>query len=248
MSTNPLKLKIAYLYPDILQGFCDMANVETFCQRANWRDIETSVTLVHANDKVQSSKYDFYYIGGTDPDKTSYALKFLKQNDDEIKIAAISGVPMLAVNSGYQLFGNHFQLLDKPEAKGIGVFDVHSNVSSINHCGVVIGKSEFLKNKIAGYVNHNVMTYFDSEAMPFLTLQKGLGNNETDKTEGARFNNVIGTYIQGPLLAQNPYLCDFFISMALKVKYKCKIPLTSLCDDLEWYSYKYLMDGKTSLK
>ncbi len=248
MSTNPLKLKIAYLYPDILQSFCDEANVNAFCKRANWRDIETSVTLIQANDKVQSSKYDFYYIGGNNPDSLDYALKFLKQNDDELKIAAISGVPMLAVNCGYQLFGNYYQLLDKAQAQGLGIFDIHSRVSSNLHCGNILGSCSFLKNKVAGFVNYNIFSYYDSNPMPFLNLQKGQGNNDNDKTEGAKFSNVIGTHIQGALLAQNPHLCDHFISTALKVKYRCKIPLTPLCDDLEWYSYRYLVDGKSYLK
>ena len=44
MSKNPLKLKIAYLYPDILESFCDRANVEAFKYRANLRDVMKLMT------------------------------------------------------------------------------------------------------------------------------------------------------------------------------------------------------------
>ena len=77
-----------------------------------------------------------------------------------------------------------------------------------------------------------------------MILSKGRGNNGRDKTEGARFNNVIGTYITSPILAQNPHLCDFFIATALRVKYKCRVPLTPLCDDIEWYSHNFILDAK----
>ena len=60
MSGNPLKLKIAYIYPDVLHGFCDRANIETFVKRCSWRDIETNVVEIYGNDKIYSSKYDFY--------------------------------------------------------------------------------------------------------------------------------------------------------------------------------------------
>ena len=50
---------------------------------------------------------------------------------------------------------------------------------------------------------------------------------------GARNRNVFGTYLHGPLLPKNPELCDYLISLALKKKYDCDIPLLKLNDDIE---------------
>ena len=77
MSSNPLRLKIAYLYPDILQSFCDKANVEVFCKRAAWRDVDIQVYEINANDKISASKFDFYYIGGSNTSAMENALKYL---------------------------------------------------------------------------------------------------------------------------------------------------------------------------
>ena len=60
--SNPLKLKIAYLYPDILHGFCDRANIDAFVTRAGWRDVGVQVFEINSNDKIQATKFDFYYI------------------------------------------------------------------------------------------------------------------------------------------------------------------------------------------
>lgn len=245
MSKNPLKLKIAYLYPDILQSFCDEENVKTFVQRAKWRDVEVSVNKVCSNEKFSASKYDFYYIGGSNAFNLEQALKQLKMNEDELKVASLSGVPMLAVNCGYQLFGNFYQLHNKVQVEGLKILDVDSIASKNHHYGNLVGVCEFLKNKtVVGFENHGILTYLKSSVAPFLTLQSGLGNNGRDKTEGARFNNVIGTYITSPILAQNPHLCDFLIATALRIKYKCRIPLTQLCDDIEWFSHSYMLDIK----
>ncbi len=245
MSGNPLKLKIAYLYPDILHGFCDSANVEAFVRRSNWRDIDVKVTEIYANDKISSAKFDFYYIGGSNSNKLEIANKFLKQNEDELRIASMASVPMLAVNSGYQLFGRSWQLNNRIKTEGLGLLNVDSVASKNYHEGYITGTCGFLKNRtVVGYENHGILTYLGEDAGHFLMLKTGLGNNGKDKTEGARIKNTIGTYIISPLLAQNPHLCDFFIATALRIKYKCRVPLTRLVDDIEWYSHNYVLDMK----
>ena len=245
MSKNALKLKIAYLYPDLLHGFSDCVNVQTFATRANWRDIDIQINYINSNDKIQASKYDFYYIGGNNIQNLEYTLHYLKQNEDEIKVAAMSGVPMLCVNCGYMLFGNYYQLHNKAQVEGLKILDVDSIAGKIHHWGAIYGSCEFLKNKIvAGFENHGILSYLKQNAAPSLKIHSGLGNNGKDRTEGARFNNVVGTYITTPIFAQNPHLCDFFIATALRIKYRCRIPLTPLCDDIEWYSHNYILEMK----
>lgn len=243
--SQPLKLKIAYLYPDILDGFCDKANVDVFVARALARDVEVQVCHICANEKFQASKFDFYYIGGSNIQNLELALKNLKQNESELICANEANVPMLAVNCGYILFGNSYQLHNKIQIQGLGILNVDSSSGKEHHWGNVTGVCEFLKNRtVVGFENHGILSYIKPGAAPFITLQKGLGNNGRDKTEGARINNVIGTYLTSPLLAQNPHLCDFLISTALRIKYKCRIPLTPLCDDIEWYSHNWALDVK----
>ena len=245
MSGNPLKLKIAYLYPDILHGFCDRANVEAFAKRAGWRDIEVKISEIYANDKIYASKYDFLYIGGTNVFALDEAIKFLRQNGDELRIASMAGVPMLAVNAGYILFQRSWQLHNRTKQEGIGIFNADSIAGKNHHWGNISGNCAFLKSKnIAGFENHSILTNLNANQAPFLTVKSGLGNNGKDKTEGAKIDNSIGTYITSPLLAQNPNLCDFLIAVALRIKYKCKVPLTRLCDDIEWYSHNYIAELK----
>ena len=245
MPKNSLKLKVGYLYPDILQSFCDDANVETFAQRAKWRNIEIEVNKICANDKIAASKYDFYYIGGNNPDVLNTALPYLRQNQDELRVASLSSVPMLAVNSGYQLFGNLYQLKNLPQQEGLGILNVDSVANKKFFRGNLVGTCSFLNNKtIVGYENHGIVTFLRKDTKPFLTVKKGCGNNGKDKTEGARVYNTIGTYISSPILAQNPHFCDFLLAVAIRVKYKCKIPITRLKDDIEMFSHNYMLEMK----
>ncbi len=62
---------------------------------------------------------------------------------------------------------------------------------------------------------------------------KGFGNNGEDGTEGVRLNNLIGTYLHGPLLPKNAWLADHLIALALERRYGDRPDLEPLDDTLE---------------
>ena len=43
------KIKIAYLYPDLLQGYCDRANLDVFKLRSQERNIEVEIDEIRYN-------------------------------------------------------------------------------------------------------------------------------------------------------------------------------------------------------
>ena len=55
----------------------------------------------------------------------------------------------------------------------------------------------------------------------------GNGNNGQDKTEGAKYKNVFGTYMHGSFLPKNPHFADYLIELAFGEK------LTELDNTLE---------------
>src|SRR3546814_3807375 len=57
---------------------------------------------------------------------------------------------------------------------------------------------------IIGYENHSGQTFLGEDVEPFATVVKGAGNNSKDGHEGARYKNVIGTYLHGSILPKNP--------------------------------------------
>ena len=239
MSKNPLKLKVAYLYPDFLQSFCDKANLDVLKYRAKERNINIEIEEIKNRDKINSSKYDFYYISGSNLEMIEICNKNLKNNYTELHVAVESNIPMLAINVGYVLFGKSFQLNNSPLYNSLGIFDCSTTMTENPILCKVIGKTTLLNkhNDIVGYSNRSTNTVLENGAKPFLTLKSG-------KTEGAIYKNVIGTYITSPILGHNPYFCDYIIANCLKVRYKCSIPLTKLLDDIEWYSHNYLLEGK----
>ena len=66
-----------------------------------------------------------------------------------------------------------------------------------------------------GYENHSGLTDLGAGARPLGRTQPGRGNNGRDQTEGAVRDNVIGTYLHGPVLAKSPRFADGLLRRAL---------------------------------
>jgi CobQ-like glutamine amidotransferase family enzyme len=71
---------------------------------------------------------------------------------------------------------------------------------------------------IAGFENHGGRTYLGDAEQPLGRVLKGHGNNGRDGFEGVRKDNVIGTYLHGPLLPKNVWLADRLIELALDIE------------------------------
>ena len=70
----------------------------------------------------------------------------------------------------------------------------------------------------------------------------GNGNNGQDKSEGARYKNVFGTYLHGSLLPKNPHFADYLIKLALEKRYGEKMLLDPLDDKLELMAHNSVLE------
>src|SRR5699024_8568253 len=127
----------------------------------------------------------------------------LQQIGPRLHELASAGTPMLAVCGLYQLFGHSFEPLEGPRLEGVGLLDLTTVGTEKRLIGnTVIQSPQF--GEIIGYENHSGQTYLGPEARPLGQVTIGEGNNERDDHEGARWRNVIGSYLHGALLPKNP--------------------------------------------
>jgi CobQ-like glutamine amidotransferase family enzyme len=71
---------------------------------------------------------------------------------------------------------------------------------------------------IAGFENHAGRTYLGAGERPLGRVLAGHGNNGKDGYEGVLRDNVVGTYLHGPLLPKNVWLADLLIERALGIE------------------------------
>ena len=121
--------------------------------------------------------------------------------------------------------------------------DAYTVAGSKRFIGNVTAETDFLNPKtIVGFENHSGLTYLQGDTKPLAYVTTGNGNNGSDKTEGARFKNVFGTYLHGSFLPKNPHFADYLIELALEKRCGEKIILPPLDDKIEMDTHYSLIN------
>ena len=229
---SDLKITITHLYPKLLNLYGDIGNIITLKKRCEWRDIGVDFHEVNQGKNIPES--DIYFIGGGQDKQQIDVAEELKQNKDFLLKQRDNGAVFLGICGGYQLFGHYYQPHNGEKLEGISLLDAYTVAGKKRFIGNVTAKIDYLTpDTLVGFENHSGLTYVQGDTKPLASVFVGNGNNGTDKTEGARFMNVFGTYLHGSFLPKNPHFADYLIELALEKKYGEHIPLSKLDDDFE---------------
>jgi hypothetical protein len=240
MDERDLKISIAHLYPKLLNLYGDMGNIITLVKRCQWRGISVEVEQIGIGDNI--NEHDLYFIGGGQDKQQQEVAYELYSKKDILLSERDKGAVFLGICGGYQLFGHYYQPFDGEKLLGISLMDAYTVAGKKRFIGNVTVETDFLNPKtLVGFENHSGLTYLQGDTKPLGKITVGNGNNGTDKTAGARFKNVFGTYLHGSLLPKNPHFADFLIELALEKRYGEKIKLSKLDDDIELNTHNSLV-------
>ena len=245
------EIKLLYLYPDMLELYGDYGNIQVLKYRLEKRGFNLIVDKYSIGDEAPDfTSYDIVFAGGGADNEQSILSKDLVKYKDNIKEAVEKGVFFLLICGAYQLFGKYYKGVEGNIIPGLEVFNYYTvaEPDRKKRCignivlNVKLGDNE---TEVIGFENHGGQT-FDIES-PFGKVLYGNGNKFGDTEEGFFKENVIATYLHGPLLAKNPYI----ISYCLERKYNEKIELEKLDDSFEEKCRKQLLEkflGEKELK
>ena len=240
------ELKILYLYPDILELYGDFGNIQVLKYRLEKRGIKAIVTPYSIGGEAPNFKdFDLVFAGGGADQEQSILAKDLIKYKDNIKEAVDSGVFFLLICGAYQLFGKYYKGVEGNIIPGLDIFPYYTEAINDRkkRCigNVVISANlNGKETKVIGFGNHGGQTY-DVDT-PFGKVLFGNGNKFGDETEGFFKENVIATYLHGPLLSKNPDVADYIIKYSLDRKYNENITLEPLDDNFENLCRKQLLD------
>ncbi len=228
-----MKLRLCHLYPELLNLYGDRGNILILYRRAQWRGIEIEVTPLSLGDKLDPRAYDLFFLGGGPDQEQRLVSADLYAKGPWLKEAVDQGAALLAICGGYQLLGEYYHTFSGETLPGIGLFAAYTEAGSNRRIkgNIAIQVEELGSQPVVGFENHSGRTFL-KEASPLGQVIYGDGNNGSDKTEGARSRNAIGTYLHGPLLSKNPHLADFLLRLALQRRYG-EVELPPLDDSLE---------------
>lgn len=210
-------IRLLQLYPRDMNIYGDWGNTLTLKRRLEWHGYH--VTLLEYNQGDDFPDDIDLIIGGGGQDAGQDKI----QNDliaigSKLKELAEDGIPMLVICGLYQLFGNFFKTKDGHIIKGIGVFNAETHGGMERLIGNIVTESADF-GQIVGYENHSGQTFLAEGTLPFGKVIHGAGNNGHDESEGARYKNVIGSYLHGSLLPKNPAVADWLIEQAVTKKF-----------------------------
>ena len=230
-------LKILYLYPDILELYGDFGNIQVLKYRLEQRGINVTIVPYSIGDSAPDfNDYDLVFAGGGADQEQGILSEDLIKYKDNIKEAIDNGVFFLLICGSYQLFGKYYKGVEGNIIPGLEIFDYYTEAIADrkNRCiGNIVLNANLngTKTKIIGFENHGGQTF--NVNSPFGDVLFGNGNKFGDTKEGFFLDNVIATYLHGPLLSKNPELADYIIKYCLDRKYHENIILEPLNDELE---------------
>lgn len=210
-------ITLLHLYARDMNIYGDLGNILVIKRRLEWHGYQANVISYNPGDTFPTD-IDIIIGGGGQDSGQDKIMKDLLAIGPQLKQLADNNVPMLMICGLYQLFGKFFKTKDGHIISGIDLFDAQTYAGPERLIGnTIIETSEF--GAVIGYENHSGQTFLTGDTPAFGTVRQGAGNNNKDGLEGARYKNVIGTYLHGPLLPKNPELADWLIEKAVTRKY-----------------------------
>jgi lipid II isoglutaminyl synthase (glutamine-hydrolysing) len=214
---NDRTITILHLYSHDMNIYGDHGNVLTLQQRLKWHGYNPQIIEYNHGDKFPSEVDIIVGGGGQDSGQNKIQKDLLSIGPLLIELAN-NGVPMLMICGLYQLFGKFFKTADGEIIEGIGLLDIETYGKSERLIGNIVTHSEQFGD-IIGYENHSGQTFLSYQVEALGIVRIGAGNNLTDIGEGARYKNVIGSYLHGSLLPKNPAIADYLIEQAAINRY-----------------------------
>jgi CobQ-like glutamine amidotransferase family enzyme len=207
------KIVISHLYPKEMNIYGDNGNVLVLQKRLKWMGYDVTVKPVGINDDIPTDTSIIIGGGGQDAGQNDIAEDLIKRKKQTLQKMAEDGVSMLMICGLYQLFGHYFKTSTGQIIPGIGILDAHTVAGSGRLIGNILTNSDTF-GQIIGYENHSGRTYLgkNSKSKILGTVPIGQGNNGQDGTEGCVYNNVVGSYLHGPILSKNNKLTDYIIN------------------------------------
>jgi CobQ-like glutamine amidotransferase family enzyme len=259
----PKKLVIAHLFPELLNLYGDLGNIQVLARRARWRGMDVEIRNVAEEDGRNLAGSDIIMIGGG-PDSLQAAVgRGLDRIGPQVRAAIADGASLLAVCGGYQNLGHLYRSPALGEVRGPGLLDVatsangterrmvggvvvqlpeDSPIAAIGRASAAAAGHPAAARRLVGFENHAGRTRLGPTAAALGDVVVGGGNDGLGSEgviampdEGGLAGVRVGTYLHGPVLARNPHLADFLLLAALRRHGVGK--LDDLDDRAEWAAH-----------
>ena len=205
-------MKILHLYHDLMNLYGDYANVEALRRLLEENGETVTVDRLSIGDDITLGDYDFVFVGSGTERNSRVALEDIRRLSDDLSAYIESGKPALFIGTAYELLGKTITDASGRVYEGLGLFDF--TVKEQNKRRIVsdvIARCDFLDRELVGFINK--CSDITDITEPLFSIRFGIGNTDTDKSEGVRRKNCFCTHITGPLLVKNPHMLTYIAGL-----------------------------------
>jgi CobQ-like glutamine amidotransferase family enzyme len=205
------RLRIVWVYPDLLSTYGDRGNLLILTRRADLRGFAVDAVEVRSDQPVPVEG-DIYLLGGGEDGPQALAAQRLIA-DQGLHKAVERHAVVFAVCAGYQLLGTSFYAKSQ-RCAGLELLDLASDRGPSRAVGELAGEidPQLGLPMLTGFENHGGRTHLGAGVRPLARVTAGIGND--GQTEGAWADTLLGTYSHGPALSRNPALADLLLRWA----------------------------------
>lgn len=195
-------MKIEVLYPQLCCLYGDKGNT-LFLQKC-LPDADFIFTQLNDKPLFLSEDVDLVCMYSMSEQSQELILSRLIKYKDEIKNKIeTSKTFFLFLGNAIELLGNYIEREDETKVDALGVFDIFSTRHAPRRFNTLI-QARFNDITLLSYTSRFAETFGITEDMAMAKVEIGTGSCPDTKLEGICTDNLIATYMLGPILVANP--------------------------------------------
>lgn len=195
-------MRIEVLYPQLCCLYGDKGNT-LFLQKC-LPDAEFIFTQLNDKPLFLSEDIDLVCMYSMSEQSQELILSRLMQYKDEIKDKIKNSKTFfLFLGNAMELLGNYIEREDDTRVDALGIFDIYSLRHAPRRFNTLI-QAKFNDITLLSYTSRFAETFGITEDMAMAKVEIGTGSCPDTKLEGICTDNLIATYMLGPILVANP--------------------------------------------
>ncbi len=203
-------MKVEILFPEICNLCGDLMNIRYLHQSCP--ELEIVETDLKSRPRFLDEDIALVYLGSTTEKGLSLVVDALTPVKEELLHKLDAGQLMLITGNTLDAFSEYAVDDQGWRLEGLGILPTHAEYHMMNrHNSFYLGK--FQDMDIVGFKSLFGHTYGFPAGEALFETVKGVGRNETTTEEGWRKNNLLATYLTGPLLVLNPPFTKYLLGL-----------------------------------
>lgn len=210
------KLRIGWMYPDILNLHGERGSVQTLVTVGANLGVEVEICKIgNFDEAIPYDSLDMLVFLPGEISSFRHLVPALRRQMEELKAYVEAGGYILALGTSGLLFGKQVKREDGSVQEGLGLLDMTAVERQYVWGDDLQLRIRDTRQELIG----SQIQMADVEAAePFGTTIYGRGNNGTG-ADGARYKNMIYTNCTGPLFVKNPWFAEDILKDILLRKF-----------------------------